>query len=493
MERISIGLCWGILESAVRKRIHAKTFRVALHLSRGFGSIWEVSQRDHPVNGFKSDCRVSCRIDDMSRSLNRRDALKTTAMLAAGIAVGGAASPSRAADSPNEKLNLACIGVGGRGSANVGGVSSQNLVAFVDVDDQRAGKMYEKFGKAKRFKDYRKMLDELGTKLDGVVISTPDHTHFHPAYAAMNLDLHVYLEKPLCHNVWETRTVTDLAREKGLATQLGSQRHAMSNMHRVVELIQDDAIGKVHTVYSWIGGSRGMPEMPKDRPASPKTLDYDLWLGPAKHRPYHPSFCPYGWRFWWDFGTGETGNWGCHILDIPFWALGLRYPTRVDATGPEVDADRTPKSMHSVLQFPESGDQPAVELHWSHGEPAILKEKGISGKGNNTLFIGEKGMLVCGFSQKKLLPEDQFEDYKTPPKSVPDSPGFHKEWIAACRGEEPATCNFDYSGPLAEAVLLANVAYRTGGFDWDFKKLSTGSNENAQALIKTAYRPGWEI
>ncbi len=144
----------------------------------------------------------------------------------------------------------------------------------------------------------------------------------------MQLGLHVYLEKPLAHNVWETRTLTDYAKKNDLATQLGAQRHAMENMHRVVELIQSGAIGKVSEVHSWVGGSRGMPGIPKDKPPVPSTLDYDLWVGPAKFRPYHPSFCPYGWRFWWDYGTGETGNWGCHILDIPFWALGLRYPDR---------------------------------------------------------------------------------------------------------------------------------------------------------------------
>lgn len=429
----------------------------------------------------------------MSMQINRRRAIQGLTAGSVAFYHGASARRVSAAESPNEKLNIACVGVGGRGSANVSGVSSQNLVAFADVDEKRAGSVFAKHSKTKRYTDYRKMLDELGSDLDAIVISTPDHTHFHPAYAAMQLGLHVYLEKPLAHNVWETRTLTDYAKQHSLATQLGAQRHAMSNMHRVVELVQSGAIGKVNEVHCWVGGSRGMPSVPTDSPPVPATLDYDLWLGPAQPRPYHPSFCPYGWRFWWDFGTGETGNWGCHILDIPFWALGLKYPTRVKASGPEVDAERTPKSMHCEFQYPAAESRGPVKLHWFHGTPPILKEKGLSSKGNNTLFIGDGGMLLCGFDRLQLLPEDKFADYQRPQKFIPDSPGFHKEWIAACKGAEPATCNFDYSGPLAETVLLGNVAYRAGGFDWDAASLKTGDNAAAQALIKESYRPGWEI
>jgi predicted dehydrogenase len=429
----------------------------------------------------------------MTQSITRRRALQTS--LAAGVALyhGGAERRISAADSPSEKLNIACVGVGGRGASNVSGVKSQNLVAFADVDESRAKKAFSDHSDTRRFKDYRKLLDAMGNGLDAIVISTPDHSHFHPALAAMQLGLHVYLEKPLAHNVWETRTLTELARKKNLATQLGNQRHAMDNMHRVVELVQSGAVGTVQEVHCWIGGSRGMPPIPQDRPPVPESLDYDLWIGPAKYRPYHPSFCPYGWRFWWDFGTGETGNWGCHILDIPFWSLGLKYPTRVDARGPTVDPDRSPNSMQVTYQFPKLGKRGPVGLHWYHGAPAILGEKGLSAKGNNTLFVGDKGMLLCGFDKRKLLPEDQFADFARPEPFIADSPGFHNEWIRACRGEEPSTCNFDYSGPMAETVLLGNVAYRAGGFDWNSADLSCGSNTKAQALIKESYRSGWEI
>ncbi len=423
--------------------------------------------------------------------MTRREALKTSAGITTGLMLGANSRSLSAA--PNEKLNLAFIGVGGRGRDNVKGLAGQNFVAFADVDEKRAAGSYKQYPDVPKFRDYRRMYDKFGSKLDGVVISTPDHTHFHPAYAAMQMGLNVYLEKPLAHNVWETRTLTDLAREKGLATQLGAQRHAKSNMHRVVELVQSGAIGDVTEVHSWVGGERGMPEVPTEKPSVPSHLDYELWVGPAEQRPYHPSFCPYGWRFWWDYGTGETGNWGCHILDIPFWSLGLKYPTRVDATGPSVDAERTPKSMHATFKFPARDEQPPVTLHWYHGAPEILNQHGLSSKGNNTLFIGEKGMLLCGFDQRVLLPEEKFEGFEAPTAFVPDSPGFHNEWVSACRGEEPATCYFDYSGPLAETVLLGNVAYRAGGFDWDAATLKTGDNSQAAALIREEYRKGWEV
>ncbi|MEZ6091471.1 MAG: Gfo/Idh/MocA family oxidoreductase [Pirellulaceae bacterium] len=400
----------------------------------------------------------------------------------------------RAAESKsaNELLNIACIGIGGRGSANVGGVSSQNLVALCDVDQQRAGKVFEKYGKAEAFTDYRKMFDKLEKQIDAVVVSTPDHTHFHPSIAAMQRGKHLYCEKPMAHNVWEVRQMAKLAAKQKVATQLGCQRHTLSNMHRSVELIQAGAIGNVSEVHCWVGGDRGMPSVPNEFPKVPEGIQWDVWLGPATPRPYHSTYCPYGWRFWWDFGTGETGNWGCHILDIPFWALKLKYPTRVQASGPPVHAQTTPKQMATMLRFAD----PQVDLHWYHAKngPPILKERGLDGKGMNTLFIGSEGMLLTGFNKLKLLPESKFADFKHPEPTIPDSPGFYKEWIAACKGGDPATCDFEYSGPLAEAVLLGNVAYRSeGGFDWDGPTLTASNNERVAPLLKENYRKGWEV
>lgn len=427
-----------------------------------------------------------------SVSIDRRSSLKvTSAAVATGywIAPEVAAAKSRSA---NDQLNIACIGIGGRGAQNVGGLKQENLVAFCDVDEQRAGKTYEKYPQVQRFTDFRKMFDALENQIDAVVVSTPDHTHFHPSMWALQRGKHLYCEKPMAHNVSQVRQMTELARKQSVATQLGCQRHTLKVMHRSVELIQSGAIGKVSQVHCWIGGDRGMPAIPTQFPKVRKGVDWDLWLGPAMPRPYHDTYCPYGWRFWWDFGTGETGNWGCHILDIPFWALGLKYPVAVEASGPPVHEQTTPKQMTTRLTF----EKPDVDLHWYHAKegPPILKELGISGRGANTLFIGSEGMLLTGFGDLKLLPEEKFADFKAPPQTIPSSPGFYKEWTAACKGQSPATCHFDYSGPLAEAVLLANNAYRAGGrFDWDASSMTATGNDHVQPLIAPAPRKGWQL
>lgn len=431
----------------------------------------------------------------MAHTINRREMLRRSVTAGSAAMVLNNSILARGA-SPNEKLGIAVIGLGGRGSANLNGVSGENVVALCDVDDERAGKAYEKFPKAKKFYDYRVMLNEMEKRIDAVVISTPDHTHFHPAMMAMERGLHCYSEKPMAHAVSEVRAMTDLAEEKGLATQLGVQRHTIPNMHRVVELIKSGAIGKVRECHAWIGGDRGMPPLPKDFPPVPAHLKWDLWLGPAADRPYSPAYVPYNWRFWWDFGTGEMGNWGCHILDIPYWALGLKYCTKVSATGPEVDPQRTPKSMAVRYEFPARGDQPPVVLNWYHTKsgPQILKDRGISLKGANNLFIGSEGMLLCGFSSHVLLPVEKFADFERPEQTIPDSPGFYKEWIAACKGGEAATCNFDYSGPMAETVLLGNVAFRTGeAFEWNAAELKSPGCSAIDELNFPTYRKGWEV
>ncbi len=425
----------------------------------------------------------------MSRRLTRRDAIQAAAMTGAGLWLG-AGTAAATDESPNEKLNIACIGIGGQGAANLAGVSNQNIVALCDVDEKRAGGAFDQHPKARRFQDYRRMFDQMEKSIDAVVVSTPDHTHFHPSMLAMLMGKHLYCEKPMAHSVWEIREMTRLAKKMNVATQLGVQRHTLSNMHRSVELIQAGVIGKVTAVHSWIGGDRGMPSPANTGEPIPDHLNWDLWLGPVADCPYSSSYCPYSWRFWWDFGTGETGNWGCHILDIPFWALGLKYPSRVDASGPDVDPQRSPKSMSTRLFFPNQ----KVTLHWYHAEsgPPILKEHGLSGKGMNTLFVGSDGMLLTGFSSHVLLPEEKFKSVTRPTPSIPKSPGFHKEWIAACKGGPAATCDFEYSGPLTETVLLANTAYRGGGFDWDADTLSTGENQKVASLIRTDFRKGWE-
>jgi predicted dehydrogenase len=422
--------------------------------------------------------------------LTRRDFIKTASIAAAPIAMRG---PLFGADAPSNKINIAVIGLGGRGAANLGGVKDQNIVALCDVDDVRAGKAYDAHPNAKKFYDFRQMFDEMEKQIDAVVISTPDHTHFHPASWAMQRGKHVYLEKPMAHNLWEVRTLTELAAKKKLATQLGAQRHTMEGLRNGVEIVKSGVLGKIKEVHSWISSARGMPTPSTGAMKIPDTLKWDLWLGPVASRPYTKDVCPYSWRFWWDFGTGEAGNWGCHILDIPFWALDLKYPTRVSGKGPQPDPQRTPKEMATQLEFPATDTRPAVTLHWYQGTPAILKEQKLDAGGMNNLFIGAEGMLLCGFNNFRLLPAEKFKGHQVV-KTFPKSPGFYTEWFNAIRGGAAATCHFDYSGPMAETVLLANIAYRVqGAFEWDAANLKIKGNPQAEKLIKEEYRKGWEV
>ena len=431
----------------------------------------------------------------MSKRITRRNFLKASAAFSiASMKTGPAFAKTRNA---NEKLDVAVIGLGGQGNSNYNGIKGENIVAMCDVDSARAGEHFGAFDSKRKFTDYRKMFDKMHKSFDAVVVSTPDHSHFHPAYLAMDAGKHLYLEKPLAHSVWEVRTLTDLAAQKGVATQLGAQRHTKPNMHRVVELIQSGAIGDVTEVHSWVGSDRGLKPRLTTPQTIPDTLDYELWLGPVKDTPYDSTVTPYGWRFWWDFGTGETGNWGCHILDIPYWALDLKYPTHVGACGPDPHAEMTPQDMKSWFEFPARGKQVPVKLYWyqAAGGPSILKEHGLSAGGNNTLFIGSKGMLLCGFDQLNLLPEKDYADFEAPKPFVPDSPGFHQEFIGACKGDAPPpTCNFAYSGPMTETVLLANNAYRTQAeFDWDANTMTCKGSPEAQALITPKFKRGWKL
>ena len=431
-------------------------------------------------------------------SLSRRSFTALAAAAPGFFATHGFGGPP--AEGPSEKLNVAVIGVGGQGAANLGGVRSQNVVALCDVDERRAAKAFEQLPNVRRFADFRRMFDAMEKEIDAVAVSTPDHTHFHPAWWAMERGKHVYLEKPLAHEVEEVRRLTEAARKKGLATQLGSQRHAGKGLRAGVELARSGMLGTITSVHSWIKSSRGMPDISPETLPVPAGLDWDLWLGPAPMRPYTKGFAPYDWRFWWEFGTGETGNWGCHILDIPFWALDLAHPVRVSGGGPPADPDRSPTSLTSRLDFPARPSTagtmlPPVSVHWYQGVPPVLVERGIDPKTarkKNTLFVGTEGMLLCGFDDWTLLPEERFAG-TVAPATLPRSPGFREEWLAACRGGAPATCHFGYSGPLAESVLLANIAYRVQGeFAWDAAALTSG-RADVDALLRREYREGWRV
>ena len=437
-----------------------------------------------------------------SNDLTRRGFLKGTLAAAPYVITSAAIGAPAAAkpESPNEKLNIAIVGVAGRGGANLNGVSSENIVALCDVDSNRLAKAAARFPKAKTFGDFRTMLDKVRKEIDAVVVSTPDHTHAPAAAMAMKMGKHCYSEKPLTHSAFESRTLIELANKNKLVTQLGTQIHAGDNYRRVVELIQAGAVGPVGEVHVWCSARYGGVKRPKETPPVPGHIDWDLWLGPAPHRPYHPCYLPGRWRSWWDFGTGGLGDFGCHYMDLPFWALKLRHPTTVESEGPPVEAESVPTWLIVRYEFPKRGSLPPVKMTWYHGgkQPAMLaellepKERGRWKSGS--LFIGAKGMLLANYGARMLLPKAKFAGFEPPKETIPKTIGHHREWVVACKTGGPTTCNFDYSGTLSEAVLLGNAAYRAGEkLQWDGKKFKVTNTAKADPYIRREYRKGWTL
>lgn len=451
----------------------------------------------------------------MGRKTTRREFLRNTAGAGVGFWVGSRAlAESR---SPNERLAVAVVGIEGQGAWNIGQLveAGARIVALCDVDEPRTGKMRERFPNARFEVDYRRLLDR--NDIDAVLIATPDHHHAPATLRALAAGKHVYCEKPLTHTVEEARAVAEAARKHKRVTQMGTQIHARSNYRRVVEVIRSGAIGPVGEVHVWVDRQWGGNERPKETPPVPEGLHYDLWLGPARERPYHPAYLPGSWRGWWDFGGGTLADMGCHYTDLPFWALDLRVPETIEAQGPPVHPESCPPWMIVRYRYAARGEQPAVKLTWYHGAnkipgrsdvphpiPEELKSQIVrpphfaEGKlpkwGDGVLFVGLKGMLLADYDRYLLLPREQYEGYEPPPPSIPESIGHHREWIEACKTGDKTTCNFDYAGALTEAVLLGNVAYRSGKrLEWDARALRARNAPEADRYLRHHYREGWAL
>ncbi len=427
----------------------------------------------------------------MTDTTTRRAFLQHSAFLAAGLYVSGRAGGAES-DSPNEKLNLAVIGPGGRGHDNLQGVSNQNIVALCDVDDRRAAQAYSEFPEAARYKDVRKLLDK--EKVDAVVVSTADHMHAFCGVTAMRRGLHCYCEKPLTRTVWEARLMAQTAKEYHVATQMGTQIHAENNYRRVVEIIRSGAIGPVRKVHVWVGKGWGGIRWPAEKQPVPQEVDWDLWLGTAAYRPYHEAYMPAEWRRWWDFGGGTLGDMGCHYIDLVFWALDLRHPLTCEAEGPPPHPETAPSGIKVTWEFPARGDQPPLVLTWTDGDLMENKYDGHTFGGAGVYFVGDAGMMFADYGSYRLFPQETFQDYRPPEKTIPDSIGHHAEWVRACKTGEPTTCNFDYSGALTETVLLGTVAYRIGRkLEWDAVELKARNAPEAANVVWQPARPGWEL
>jgi predicted dehydrogenase len=434
----------------------------------------------------------------MTQRITRRHFLLSTA--AAGAA-GFGVRPSLAFAkklAPSERLRVGAIGIAGQGGGDLGAIAGAGaeIVALCDVHESRkeVGAHRERYRSAKFYPDFRKMIDAGG--LDAVMVGTPDHSHAIPSLTALKAGLHVFCEKPLTHTVEEARLVAETAAKHKRVTQMGTQIHATDNYRRVVELIRAGAIGPVREVHVWVGKVwGGTGDRPKETPPVPAGLHWDLWLGGAPERPYHPTYLPAEWRRWWDFGGGTLNDMACHYMDLPFWALDLRHPTHVEAEGPKVSAEMAATWLIVHWDFPARDKQPALKFTWYDGgkRPKLFAEKKLPDWGDGVLFIGDKGMLLADYGRRKLLPESDFTGFTPPPKSIPSSIGHYKEWVEACKTGGKTTCNFDFSGALTETVLLGTVAYRLGkGFDWNAKELKA-SEPGAERFIRKEYRKGWSL
>lgn len=433
-----------------------------------------------------------------SHHVNRRSFIKSSA--ATAVACG--AWSSRAAGeskSLNEKLQIAVIGTANRAAANINGVRGEAIVAICDVDKNYLHKAQSEFPDAKSFTDYRELIDQAGDRIDAVVVSTPDHHHAPATIRAIRAGLHVYCEKPLTHTVEEARLVTEAARARGVVTQLGTQIHAGDNYRRVVEMIRAGMIGDVSEVYVWVGkgwGGRGNDLPTKDEiQTPPEALSWEHWLGPAPHRPFAPGrYHPAQWRRWWQFGGGTLGDMACHYMDLPFWALELKYPTSCKATGPELDPETCPTGITVEYEFPARQQRPPVKLTWYDGDHSLKKISGQRVPSSGVMFVGSAGKVFADYSNYRIFPPAGSDKPQLPEPTIPSSIGHHAEWIKACKDGSPTTCNFDYSGPLTEAVLLGNISYRTGQkIDWDAQRLQAVNCPAADHLIRKTYRPGWEV
>ena len=426
--------------------------------------------------------------------------------------------------SPSDKLNIAGVGVRkwGMGSGNLSSCETENIVALCDVDHKLSAETFNKYPKAKVYKDFRVML-ETQKDIDAVIVATPDHTHAIISMMSIKLGKHVFCQKPLTHTVYEARVITETARKYKVQTQMGNQGRSSEEIRRLKEWIDDGAIGPVRKVYAWtdrpVGGNPwdtfDAKAKPKEKPPIPKDLNWNLWLGPAKYRNYHPSYHPNSWRAWIDFGTGSMGDMGCHIIDPSFYALELGAPSEIQATSthwiPEVESQTYPSASIVRMKFPKRGNHPELELTWSDGRilPPIPEEFKDTDKFtlSGAMIIGDKGKIIHdshGASGLKIIPKEKMLSYKQPPKVIPRingdwrEGGHEQDWIRACKEGPngiPASSSFEYGGPLTEMALLGMIAIRLKDqrLKWDSKKFEFTNNKEANALLHKEYRKGWSL
>ena len=432
--------------------------------------------------------------------IKRRTFLKQSAVIGAGLVVGKSGI-LRAGNSPNEKLNVAVIGVGGRGGGNMNSVKGENIVALCDVNGKNLASAAKRFDWAKTYVDWRKCLEQ--KNIDAVVCSTTDHTHAFINVWAMNRGMHVFCEKPLANSVEEAQMVraTYMRNKNKIATQMGTQIHASDNYRRMVELIRGGAIGTPKEVRVWCSRTpAGGSYLPEVKPI-PDHINWDLWVGPAPFHAYNPGYVGgcLKWNRFWDFGSGQIGDMGSHMMDMAYWGFDLKLPTTCEAAGTEQNSDTLPIWLTAEWDHPANDWRPAVKAYWYDGgkkpgmpSEAFDREKLFKG----ALFKGDKGWLLADYGFRMLMLKGDMTHYKSPKAEelIPPSIGHHKEWIVACKTDKKTLCNFDYSGALIEANMLALVAYRVGmKLEWDAKNMKATNCPAADEYIRKTYREGWVL
>ena len=444
------------------------------------------------------------------KTFSRRKFISRTATVAAGISIvprhvlGGVGYTA-----PSDALNIAGIGVGGMGAANLGNITGQNIVALADVDWKYAAGTFNRYPKAKKYKDYRKMFDDMSKDIDAVVIATPDHTHAITAADSMKLGKHVYLQKPLTHSIYESRYLTQLAKETGVATQMGNQGHSGEGTRLFAEWIQNGEIGDPIEAHSWTNRPiwpQGL-ERPKEQPPIPATLDWDLFIGPANYRPYHPSYTPWNWRAWWDFGTGALGDMGCHLIDPVYFALNLGQPIAFEGSSSQVNTESAPIAEKVTYYFPERKKlnnikMPELKFTWYDGGLLPERPEGmIPGKimgddGGGAMVVGTKGTIICSTYGRDPYIVGRENDPPKVKKTIPRVSTSHEmDWVRACKepkgSRTEASSNFMYSGPFNEVVVMGDLAVRLQDLkkklEWDAEKMEiTNINDNEEIRVVTS-------
>jgi predicted dehydrogenase len=441
------------------------------------------------------------------RKITRRNVVKGSAAAAFGFTfvpahVWGA----------NERVRVGCIGIGGKGASDVADIAAAgaDIVALCDVDDSRRVRKRkdarETYPGAQFYRDFRVMLEKNENRLDAVSVSTPDHTHCHAAVTAMRMGKHVYCQKPLTHSISEARLMAETAKKHKVATQMGNQAHAGEPIRRAVEWIRAGVIGKVKEVHTWTNRPiwpQGLSARPKPEKV-PAGLDWDLWLGPVQAQAYSSAYCPFKWRGWWDFGTGALGDMGCHIMDMPYWALDLKYPTSVKAESTANSAVSGPTAAKVTYRFAAGKYSDALKFVWYDGDnmPSrkVIVDCGLSkeevAKKFDLVMIGEKGKMFFKRTTTDwvITPESVAAGFKAPEPTIPRVTSEDAEWLAACQGGPAALSNFSRSGPFTEVVLLGNLAIRTGkDLKWDGPAMKATNCPEADQYIHRRYRKGWEL